>query len=100
MGPEDQPLRMMCARHPAVETGLRCAHCGTPICPRCLVQAPVGARCPDCAQPRGGLAAHPTISLYGRSIAAGLAAGVGAGALLAVVPLGFLAIFATLLVGY
>ena len=38
-----------CARHPDVETSLRCGKCGTPICPRCMVQTPVGARCPDCA---------------------------------------------------
>jgi hypothetical protein len=39
-----------CARHPSVETSLRCGRCGTPICPRCLVSTPVGARCPSCAQ--------------------------------------------------
>ena len=37
-----------CARHPDVETELRCSRCGTLICPRCLVQTPVGARCKDC----------------------------------------------------
>jgi len=41
---------MKCARHPDVETNLRCSKCGTPICPKCLVQAPVGVRCPDCAK--------------------------------------------------
>jgi hypothetical protein len=39
-----------CARHPNVETVLRCGRCDTPICPRCLVPTPVGARCPDCAR--------------------------------------------------
>ncbi len=44
-----------CARHPSVETGLRCVTCDTPICPRCAVDAPVGMRCPSCAKPdRGG----------------------------------------------
>lgn len=38
-----------CARHPGVETGLRCSRCETPICPRCMVLSPVGARCPTCA---------------------------------------------------
>ncbi|HEX2914551.1 MAG TPA: B-box zinc finger protein [Chloroflexia bacterium] len=38
-----------CARHPEVETGLRCGRCDTPICPRCMVHADVGIRCPDCA---------------------------------------------------
>ena len=41
---------MRCATHPEVETNLRCGKCSKPICPKCLVQTPVGARCPDCAQ--------------------------------------------------
>jgi len=41
---------MKCTFHPDVETNLRCGKCGKPICPKCLVQTPVGARCPDCAK--------------------------------------------------
>jgi len=41
---------MKCTYHPDVETNLRCGKCGTPICPKCMVQTPVGARCPDCAK--------------------------------------------------
>ena len=41
---------MKCATHPSVETNLRCGKCGKPICPKCMVQTPVGARCPDCAK--------------------------------------------------
>jgi hypothetical protein len=41
---------MKCATHPDVETNLRCGKCGQPICPRCMVQTPVGARCPACAK--------------------------------------------------
>ncbi len=41
---------MKCAAHPQVETNLRCGKCGKPICPKCLVQTPVGAKCPDCAK--------------------------------------------------
>ena len=41
---------MKCATHPEVETNLRCGKCGKPICPRCMVQTPVGARCRDCAR--------------------------------------------------
>ncbi len=41
---------MNCARHPKVETNLRCGKCNQPICPKCAVQTPVGARCPDCAR--------------------------------------------------
>ena len=45
-----EPDTLRCARHPEVETTLRCGKCGTPICPRCMVQTPVGARCLDCAK--------------------------------------------------
>jgi hypothetical protein len=44
------PETMRCAVHPDVETALRCGKCGKPICPRCLVQTPVGARCRECAR--------------------------------------------------
>ncbi len=81
---------VVCLRHPAVATGLRCARCGTPICPRCLVHAPVGARCPDCAKPTGGIATRPSLRLYAQSGAAGLVSAVVAGALFAFLPLGFL----------
>lgn len=40
-----------CQRHPNVETNLACGKCGTYVCPRCMVQTPVGVRCPDCARP-------------------------------------------------
>jgi hypothetical protein len=41
---------MRCTYHPDIETNLRCGKCDKPICPKCLVQTPVGARCPDCAK--------------------------------------------------
>jgi len=41
---------MRCATHPEVETSLRCGKCDKPICPKCMVQTQVGARCPDCAR--------------------------------------------------
>ncbi|HEX5938904.1 MAG TPA: hypothetical protein VFZ12_00940 [Dehalococcoidia bacterium] len=41
-----------CARHPEIETELRCSRCETLICPRCLIQTAVGARCKDCAAVR------------------------------------------------
>jgi len=41
---------MKCATHPDVETNLKCGKCGKPICPKCMVQTPVGARCPACAR--------------------------------------------------
>ncbi len=41
---------MRCATHPEIETSLSCGRCGKPICPKCLVQTPVGARCRECAR--------------------------------------------------
>lgn len=41
---------MQCATHPKTETILRCGKCGKPICPKCTVQTPIGARCRDCAK--------------------------------------------------
>jgi hypothetical protein len=65
---------MKCAYHPDVETNLRCGKCDKPICPKCMVQTPVGARCPDCA----GLYKLPTYSVSTRYylIAAGVALGM------------------------
>ncbi len=46
----DTELHMTeCPRDSGVETNLRCARCEDPICPRCMVYAPVGSKCPDCA---------------------------------------------------
>jgi len=45
---EGQTLR--CARHPNTETVLRCGRCDTPICSKCMVMSPVGARCRTCGQ--------------------------------------------------
>ena len=68
-----------CARHPDVETALRCSRCDTPICPKCLIQTPVGARCRDCAR----LAKSPIYTVSGqylvRAIAAAVIGGVAMG---------------------
>jgi hypothetical protein len=46
----NEPAPLRCATHPEVETNLRCGKCGKLICPKCLVQTPVGSRCRDCAK--------------------------------------------------
>ncbi|MEO8539346.1 MAG: DnaJ domain-containing protein [bacterium] len=70
---------VQCARDPEVQTALRCSRCDTPICPKCLVQTPVGARCKDCAQ----LAKSPVYTVKGqylvRAIAAAVIGGVAMG---------------------
>lgn len=38
-----------CLRHPNTLSNLRCGRCNDLICPECMLQSPVGARCSDCA---------------------------------------------------
>lgn len=39
-----------CYRHPMDEAGVRCTRCDRPICPRCMITAPVGFQCPECVK--------------------------------------------------
>lgn len=77
--PNTEALPMKCAAHPQVETNLTCGRCGTPICPKCLVQTPVGARCRKCA----GLKRLPTYEItpkqYVKAVVVGLGASVVVG---------------------
>jgi hypothetical protein len=41
---------LVCYRHPARQTALRCYTCGRPICSQCAVKTPVGYRCPECVR--------------------------------------------------
>jgi hypothetical protein len=69
-----------CARHPDVETNLACGKCGTPICPKCLVQTPVGARCPTCANLRKLPVYEVSTTYYSRAVVAALGGGAALGA--------------------
>lgn len=62
-----------CATHPSVETYLRCAQCGKPICLRCLVMTPVGAKCVACARPRR----LPTFQISPINVLVGLLTSIG-----------------------
>ncbi len=42
------PATESCYRHPSVVTGVHCTRCGRPICPDCMMPAPVGYHCPAC----------------------------------------------------
>ena len=68
-----------CPRDQGVETNLRCGQCGDPICPRCMVYAPVGSKCPDCASIGGPVMFKVTQNdLIRIGIVAGLASlGIG-----------------------
>ena len=66
---------LRCARHPDTETVLRCGRCETPICARCQIQTPVGARCRSCAQVK-----RFAIMLKPLELVKAIAYGVGAAA--------------------
>jgi len=92
---------MRCARHPDIETDLRCGKCLQPICPKCVVQTPVGARCPKCAALKKLPVFEISTIFYMRAIAAGLATAAVAGAIWKFIPLGgFFLFFMALVVGY
>jgi hypothetical protein len=95
-----------CAAHPKVETELACSHCGKPICPRCLVQTPVGARCRECARV-GRLPTYELPPPYllrgaGAALAAGGALGVAWSGLLSYELgfFGFIGLLLAFVIGY
>lgn len=92
-----------CALHADVETGLACGKCGKYICPRCMIQTPVGSRCRECAR----VSKHPTFDVptpyYLRSAVAGGVTGVVGGViwgLLLGLGIPFLPWLAAIAVGY
>ena len=68
-----------CANHPTVETLVSCSSCGKPICTDCMVHAPVGVKCRDCARmPRSALVRlKPAKAAIAVTAAAGTALGAG-----------------------
>ncbi len=81
-----EPQALRCAAHPQVETYLRCGRCGTPICPRCLIQTPVGARCRTCARLRRLPIYDVQPRFLLRGALAGLTAAFVGGVLLRLIP--------------
>ncbi len=96
------PLR--CAAHPKVETYLRCGKCERPICPRCMIQTPVGARCRQCA----GLRRLPMFDVrpldlvkgFSSAVAASAAGGLALLYLTAMPGVGFFGFILMALLGY
>ena len=68
---------MYCYRHPDTETGLRCGNCDRPICVRCVVQHPVGIRCPECARSRRLPMFDVSAVYYARAVGAAVVIGAG-----------------------
>ena len=79
---------LYCATHPSVATALRCSKCEKLICPRCLIQTPVGARCRECAQLRRLPVFNLTPGLFSRALGAGLGAAAVTGFVWGLLPFG------------
>jgi hypothetical protein len=95
-----QSEMLRCARHPNIETALRCGRCETPICPQCLIMSPVGARCPTCAQvKRFALMLKPMEVVRAVVFGIGVAA-IGTVVLVAIPFLQFLGLFAYAALGF
>jgi hypothetical protein len=95
---------MQCATHPDVETNLRCGKCGKPICPRCMVQTPVGARCLDCAKlyklPTFRVTPKYYLIAAGTALGMAIACGLIWGTILSLVRIGYLNFLLAPGVGY
>jgi membrane associated rhomboid family serine protease len=44
------PTVEVCYRHPEEQTRVHCTRCERPICPACMIPAPVGHQCPECVR--------------------------------------------------
>ena len=62
-----------CVRHPTTESNIACGRCGEAVCHRCVIHAPGGQRCPDCAQVK----LTPTLDVSTSYVLRGLGAGLG-----------------------
>jgi len=95
---------MQCATHPDVETNLRCGKCGKPICPKCLVQTPVGARCLDCARlyklPTFRVTTQYYLRAAGTALGIAIVCGFAWGAIRGVMPFFYLNFLLAAGVGY
>ena len=88
-----------CPRDPGVQTALRCSRCEKPICPKCLIQTPVGGRCRDCAQIAKSPVYTMTNAVMARAATASVVGGVVMGLIWGFVLLPFSFGFLSILVG-
>jgi DnaJ domain len=93
-----------CPRDPGMQTALRCSRCEMPICPKCLVQTPVGARCRDCARiahsPIYTLSAMHIVRAGSAALIGGVVMGLIWGFILLPFSVGFFSIFLGAGLGY
>lgn len=73
---EEMDNKLYCYRHLGTETALRCGNCERPICVRCVVQHPVGIRCPECGRPTKIPVFDVTGVYYARAVAAAVGIGI------------------------
>lgn len=59
----------VCPVHPDRVSYITCTRCGRPMCPDCMVQAPVGFQCRECVAAASGRVPQPTTVAGGRPIA-------------------------------
>ncbi|MGV8083753.1 MAG: hypothetical protein AB2L09_09015 [Coriobacteriia bacterium] len=70
-----------CAFHRGVETDVRCPECGRYICPKDMVDTPVGYKCREC-----GLSRKPKLGgVKPRQLALGALSALGAGVVLCLI---------------
>ena len=80
--------RTYCKRHPQTESYLGCSRCGDLICSQCLIQSPVGARCPD----HGAEMRNPATQASGSEMTRALVVGIGSSILLHLVYIAMLTV--------
>ena len=96
MSESEEPL--YCVNHPKTETRLRCNRCGNPICPKCVVQTPVGFRCKQCVKGQQAVFYSATSLDYLIAVVIGLVASIIAAFIISAVGI-FFAFFLAPLAG-
>jgi hypothetical protein len=82
-----------CAFHPGVETELRCTECERYICPKDMVETPVGYKCRECAAPVAGQHVVVKPNQLLRAIIVGGVVGIFGGIVMAYMSFGFIGFF-------
>jgi len=63
--PDDLEVKH-CYRHAQRETGVSCSNCGRPICHECMIDAPVGFRCPECVKEQNAAGSRAKVVTRGQ----------------------------------
>ncbi len=74
-----------CSFHPGTDAVLRCAECGRWICPKDMVDTPVGYKCPICSAQPNSAVRFVKPKQWAYAAASALAAGVLGGVLLGMI---------------